>query len=85
MEITELQKNLRDLIDSVPDAKEDVLKKLVTELKSFLQYIEQVDKSAADEILSSLESTTDNTLFQEVGKLLRRFHDQIVLIREELK
>ncbi len=82
MEITELQKNLRDLIDSVPDAKEDVLQKLVFELKSFLQYIEQVDKSAADEVLKSLESTSDNMLFQEVGKLLRRFHDQLVLIRE---
>ncbi len=82
MEITELQKNLRDLIESVPDAKEDVLEKLVFELKSFLQYIEQVDKNAADEVLKSLESTTDNMLFQEVGKLLRRFHDQLVLIRE---
>ncbi len=82
MELSEIQKNLRELIESVPDAKEDVLNNLVSELKSFLQYIEQVDKNAADEILNSLESTTDNKLFQEVGKLLRRFHDQMVLIRE---
>lgn len=83
MEISDLQKNLRELVEALPaDEGADYLNKLVSELKSFLQYIEQVDKNAAEEILKSLESTTDNALFQEVGRLLRRFHDQIVLIRE---
>ncbi len=83
MELSDLQKNLNKLVDSFSDQDETkVLEKLVTELKMFMQYIEKVDKSAVDKVLSDLESKSDNALFNEVGRLLRRFHDQLVLIRE---
>lgn len=83
MNLNELQKNLKDLVASVSqNDRDNILKKMIAELKSFLQHIEQADKKAAEEILQSLESSSDNSLFQEVGKLLRRFHDQLMLIRE---
>lgn len=83
MEINELQQNLKNLVDSVSGTdKTDIVQQLIMELKGFLQYIERVDKNAVEEVLQDLESTADNTLFKEVGKLLRRFHDQLVLIRE---
>jgi chemotaxis protein CheZ len=83
MNLNDLQKNLKELVESASQAdKDNILKKMIAELKSFLQHIEQADKKAAEEILRSLETSSDNSLFQEVGKLLRRFHDQLMLIRE---
>lgn len=83
MELKDLQKNLKELIDAAPeDDDKTILKKLITELKTSLQQLEKVDKTAAEELLASLESTGEDSLFQEVGRLLRRFHDQLVLIRE---
>lgn len=83
MESSDLQTRLRNLVDSFSDINElQIIEQLVFELKDFLQQFEQADTSAAEMILKDLEANADNALFKEVGKLLRRFHDQLVLIRE---
>ncbi len=83
MKLEKIQENLHELIDNISDSdKINTLGQMVGELKSLLQHLEKADKEAAEKILSEFESSSDNSLFMEVGKLLRRFHDQLLLIKE---
>jgi chemotaxis protein CheZ len=83
MKLDKFQNNLHSLVDSISDKnKFQTLGKMVGELKSLLQHLETADKEAAEQMLEEFESSGDNKLFMEVGKLLRRFHDQLLLIRE---
>lgn len=83
MKLDKFQENLHSLVTDISDEnKFEVLEKMVSELKSLLNHLEKADKTAAEHLLSEFESISDNRLFKEVGKLLRRFHDQLLLIKE---
>ena len=85
MNLNEFQKNLQLLFNSISgEDKFKTLGEMVIELKSLLEHLATTDKQAAEKLLSDLESTKGNSLFMEVGKLLRRFHDQLMIIKEAI-
>ena len=85
MDQNKLTETLKNLVENLADSKDvDLLRQLVEELKTFLQQIGETDKANVNQILKEFESQGENPLFQEVGMLLRRFHDQIILINDEI-
>ncbi|MCP4754027.1 MAG: protein phosphatase CheZ [Proteobacteria bacterium] len=75
----------KNLADRLPDNQnKETLQDIVIELKSFLQQIGEADKSHIDRVLEDFESRPENPLFREIGKLLRKFHDQQVKIRGDI-
>ena len=85
MDQNNLTKVLKNLVDHLADREDvELLSQLVEELKSILQQIGETDKAVVNQILSEIESENENPLFREVGMLLRRFHDQITLINDEI-
>ncbi len=74
-----------NLIESLPENTESQpLKTMLDELQSFLQQIGEADRKDVNKILREFESDDEIPLFKEVGKLLRKFHDQLSLIREDI-
>ena len=83
MELTAFLSNFKQHIENLPSEEySDSLKSVVSDLKSFLQEITEADKAMVNQILTEFESQPGDPLFHEVGKLLRKFHDQLVMIRE---
>jgi len=85
MDQNNLTNILKNLVDNLADSRDvELLRQLVGELKTFLQQIGETDNAVVNKILKDFESQDENPLFQEVGMLLRRFHDQIIMINDEI-
>lgn len=83
MELSDLISSFKQHIENLPDREySDSLKSVVSDLKTFLHEITEADKAMVNQILAEFESQPGDTLFQEVGRLLRKFHNQLVSIRE---
>ena len=85
MDQNNLTKVLKNLVAQLAGGEDvDLLRQLVEELKTTLQQIGETDKAVVNQILSEIESEDENPLFREVGMLLRRFHDQVTIINDEI-
>ncbi len=83
MDLSILFSSFKQHIENLPDAEYSAsLKSVISDLKTFLQEITEADKAVVNQILTEFETLPGDPLFRELGKLLRNFHDQLVVIRE---
>ncbi|MDH5561620.1 MAG: protein phosphatase CheZ, partial [Deltaproteobacteria bacterium] len=83
MEYTGFHSAFEALIKSLSGQKEtEPIKKFINELKEFLKHLDSTDQSSVNLILNDFEAQTQEPMFQEVGMILRKFHDQMVTIKE---
>jgi len=71
-----LIKNLSTQSNSEP------VKRFISELKIFLEQLDGDDQGDIKLILNDFETQTQEPLFQEIGKVLRGFHDQLISIKD---
>ncbi|MBU3917612.1 protein phosphatase CheZ [bacterium] len=83
MKSAQFNAKLQELIDCFPkDSDTKIVNKVVKQLRSLVQSIENHDSSEVSQFLDDLETKPGDFLFTEIGQLLRRFHNQLVLIRD---
>jgi len=81
----DLSSALEDLLGQLPDqGTTEPLQGFFQKLRSFLGKLEVLDGENMEEVIHSLEEEAEIPLFNEVGHLLRRFHDQMASIQSGL-
>ena len=83
MDLDHFFNSFEELVSTMPeDQGPPEFVEFVNKLHTFLRELSDADKMTADQVLMDLESNPEETLFNQVGKILRRFHDQMLVIKE---
>lgn len=80
-----LKQTAKELADMIPSQEDGQLfANFVDKFKLFLGQLEQEDKATAQIAIAQIEKTLDAPIYQDVGKILRNFHNQLTTFRDDL-
>lgn len=83
MDISSFYQAFDELVESLSDEQQsEQLTSFIEKFRRFMVAFGEADEKAIDQVLINLEMDPEDSLFQELGKILRNFHNQMYLIRE---
>ncbi|MDX2469850.1 MAG: protein phosphatase CheZ [SAR324 cluster bacterium] len=80
-----IKQTAKELAEMIPSQEEGQLfAQFVDKFRLFLSQLEQEDKATAQIAIAQIEKTLDAPIYQDVGKILRNFHNQLTHFRDDL-